>query len=154
MPLCTVHCAVLVRNQWLKHAKQKSKDLIIMSVERKGIAVENWCKGSNMPFHWILLVWWMKNEWPGAVGDFPWLVINAFSFCQFSGVARWESGTSWPTVTASTEVISKKAEKYRRGTKTKAVNRGAHRLSKIGRTWGVWWEPESSLDPKMTKHNF
>ena len=29
-----------------------------------------------------------------------------------------------------------------------------HRLSKIGRTWGVWREPESSLDPKMTKHNF
>ena len=31
---------------------------------------------------------------------------------------------------------------------------GAHRLSKIGRTWGVWRELESSLDPKMTKHNF
>jgi len=32
--------------------------------------------------------------------------------------------------------------------------RGAHRLSKIGCTWGVWREPESSPDLKMTKHDF
>ena len=35
-----------------------------------------------------------------------------------------------------------------------ALTRGAHRLSKIERTWGVWREPESSLDLKITKHNF
>jgi len=34
------------------------------------------------------------------------------------------------------------------------VDRGTHKLSKIGCTWGVWREPESSLDPKMTKDNF